>query len=120
MYIKEKNIKDNKLTFKTSPIFKNELLVHIARKLVDDYFTFTNWKEYSQSYNFRKYSIEPIRNDDKKMIGLTISELLFSGRPFIINCFKSGTIEITIPDDLEELDKQTFESRFERMISYVV
>lgn len=120
MFIKEKDIKDNKITFKTSPIFKNELLVHMARKLVDDWFTFTNWKEYSQSYNFRKYCISPIRNEDNKMIGLTISELLYSGRPFNIHCYKSGMIEIEIPADLEDLDKQTFETRFERMISYVV
>lgn len=120
MYIKEKNIEDNKLKFKTSPIFKNELLVHLARKVVDDYFTFTNWKEYSQSYNFRKYCLSPIRNEDNKMIGLTISELLFAGRHFNINMFKSGLIEIEIPADIEEMEKQTFESRFERMISYVV
>lgn len=123
MRIKEKCIKDNYIEFVISPCFTSEALVKRCRALVDDYFTFINFEHYSQYYNFRKYCLEPIfeeKNDIGFLVGIVIKYLKYQKFDITFNVKKSGYISISIPDELHEDERQTFFTRFERMIEYAL
>lgn len=119
MYIKNKVINDNSVNFEVSPIFSTSGLVNRCRKIVDDYFTFTNFDNYSQKYNFRKYCLSP--NISNYVVqSIDIQELTYKNAPFNITVTRSGIITFEFPENMNNEDKEIFITRFERMIQYVM
>lgn len=123
MYIKNKEVTKDYITFEVSPLFSSIKLVERCRALVDDYFTFTDFNTYSQRFNFRKYCLEPIFVEVDgvgRLDGICIKELLYKKLPILINVYKKGIIKIQIPADLLAEDRDIFITRFERMVQYVL
>ncbi len=124
MYIKDKIESKNKIEFKVSPIFTTHGLIKRAREIVDDYFTFNNFDNYSEKFNFRKYCISPIfdvdNNGYKYLSSVKIEELLYKDEPFEVIVAKNGSICFSIPESMHEDERSAYITRFERMIQYVM
>lgn len=124
MYIKDKIENKEKVEFKVSPIFTTHALINRARAIVDDYFTFTNFDNYSEKFNFRKYCISPIFDTDnngfKYLSSVKIEELLYKNEPFEVTVSKNGSICFTIPESMSDEERSAYITRFERMIQYVM
>lgn len=130
MYIKDKQVLENKIVFDCSPVYDTHNLIKRARAIVDDYFTFINYESMLETYNLRKYSIEPLFEQleiRKRLYGVRVSELLYLQNPFTIDFLKNGKIYVYFPaglsDDERILDadkqREIFIDRIERGIKYV-
>lgn len=119
MFIKEKEIKDNEVMFKISPVFTTEDLVTRCRKLVDDYFTFFKLESYQKNYDFRKYSLSPVRAG-YIVTSINISDLEYYKSSFHIMVFRDGQIIVSFPENITSENKELFITRFERGIQYAL
>lgn len=119
MYIKDIERLDDKVVFHVQPCFSTEALVDRCRRLVDDYFTFIKFDNYTQRYNFRKYCLTP-DYDDYNLKSIEISELTYSGSPILITCFRNGDIYISYPENMTGENKFMFAERMERSVRYAL
>lgn len=121
--MKIKNIEKNSIQvkFTVSPVFNTEELVKRCRNIVDDFFTFVKFDNYTQYYNFRKYCLNPLRRDESYLVyAVEILDLVYSDTSFCITCFRNGDIVIDYPQNMTNENKELFVTRMERMIEYAL
>lgn len=119
MYIKDKIIDENKVLFKISPVFSSEELVKRCRMIVDDYFTFVKFDTLSKNYDFRKYCLNPVK-DEYRLTAIEITELLYAGNPFSVKVHRNGDTEFYYPVNMAPENKELFINHFERMLNYAL